>query len=103
MSKVSTREEFQEVVKSGTVIIDFFATWCGPCKMMGPNFEAADQEMNGAATFLKVDIDELQELAVEHGVQSVPTLVIFKDGELVDRVIGVVSKDVLVEKVKNYV
>ncbi len=103
MSKVTTREEFQEAVKSGTVVIDFFATWCGPCKMMGPNFEAADQEMDGAATFLKVDIDELQELAVEHGVQSVPTLVIFKDGEPVDRVIGVVSKDALIEKVKNYV
>ena len=102
MAKVLTINEFNEnVKKEGVAIVDFFATWCGPCKMMAPIFEEVGNEMNGQAGFYKVDIDESLELANEYGIQSVPTMLVFKNGEVVDRVVGVVPKASLKSKVEQ--
>lgn len=102
MAKVLTINEFNEnVKKEGVAIVDFFATWCGPCKMLAPIFEEVGNEMNGQAGFYKVDIDESLELANEYGIQSVPTMLVFKNGEVVDRVVGVVPKASLKSKVEQ--
>lgn len=102
MAKVLTINEFNEnVKKEGVAIVDFFATWCGPCKMLAPIFEEVGNEMNGQAGFYKVDIDESLELANEYGIQSVPTMLVFKNGEVVDRVVGVVPKASLKAKVEQ--
>ena len=84
----------QEVLQAtGTVLVDFFATWCGPCKMIAPIVkELADE---GKAKVCKIDVDEEPELAIRFGVDSIPTLLVFRDGALVNRAIGYRSKDQL--------
>lgn len=102
MAKVLTINEFNEnIKKEGVAIVDFFATWCGPCKMLAPVFEEVGNELNGQAGFYKVDIDESLELANEYGIQSVPTMLVFKNGEVVDKVVGVVPKASLKAKVEQ--
>ncbi len=96
------QEDFEkEVLESKKpVIVDFFATWCGPCKMLGPILEeVADETKN--VTILKVDIDENMELAQKFGIMSVPTLMIFKDGQEIGREIGFKPKDQVLEIIKS--
>jgi thioredoxin 1 len=97
-----TGKNFESFIKKGTVAIDFWAAWCGPCKLMGPIFEHAAKEMHGKASFGKLDVDAHTELAQEFGIMSIPTIVVFKDGELVDQVVGVITKDELIRKVKEH-
>ena len=79
MAKVLTINDFNDKVKKeGVAIVDFFATWCGPCKMLAPIFEELGNELGDQAGFYKVDIDESLELANEYGIQSVPTMLVFK-------------------------
>lgn len=75
------------------VLVDFFAEWCGPCKMLAPILEKLSSEYAGKVDIIKVDIDEEGELAQKYGIQSIPTLVVFKGGEEADRVIGFQSED----------
>lgn len=75
--------DFDEVIKSGNVVIDFFATWCGPCRIMGRVLEEVEKDYPNI-TFLKVDTDQFQALAMEYGVVSIPTLVAYKNGEKTD-------------------
>lgn len=86
------REQFAEKVKTGISVVDFWAPWCGPCKMMAPVFEELDKEMENI-NFLKVNVDENQELAQEFGVQGIPTLLVFKDGEETQRIVGFSPKE----------
>ena len=86
----------------GVVVVDFFATWCGPCKMLAPVFEQAGEEMKNEATFLKVDIDESLELAQQFQVTTVPTVMVFKDGKQVDKFVGFMPKEAIVQKVKSH-
>ncbi|MDI7816631.1 thioredoxin [Clostridioides difficile] len=104
MSKIINNNEFINEVenKDGLVVVDFFATWCGPCKMLSPVYEALGNEMVEKANFLKVDIDQSIELAQEFEVSTVPTVIIFKDGKPVDRLIGFIPKDNLKKKVESY-
>ncbi|MER0284397.1 thioredoxin [Clostridioides difficile] len=104
MSKIINNNEFINEVenKDGLVVVDFFATWCGPCKMLSPVYEALGNEMAEKANFLKVDIDQSIELAQEFEVSTVPTVIIFKDGKPVDRLIGFTPKDNLKKKVESY-
>ncbi|CZR98518.1 MULTISPECIES: thioredoxin [unclassified Clostridioides] len=104
MSKIINNNEFINEVenKDGLVVVDFFATWCGPCKMLSPVYEALGNEMAEKANFLKVDIDQSIELAQEFEVSTVPTVIIFKDGKPVDRLIGFIPKDNLKKKVESY-
>ena len=93
--KIIKSEEFEMETKKGTSVIDFFATWCGPCRMMAPIFESVGQKMSGKANFVKVDVDESEDLARKFGVMSIPTMVILKDGNLVAKRVGLMQADAL--------
>jgi len=93
-----TKENFEsEVLKSEVpVLVDFFAQWCGPCKMLMPIVEEVAKDFK----VCKIDIDENQELAVQYRVMSVPTLIVFKNGEVAAKNIGVISKDAILDMLK---
>lgn len=87
-----------ENITNGTVVVDFYATWCNPCKMLAPIFEEVSNEVEGV-TFGKVNIDENMELTVKYNVTTVPTIVLLKDGVEVDRIVGFVPKEKLISMV----
>ncbi|MDE7386545.1 MAG: thioredoxin [Muribaculaceae bacterium] len=96
-------DNFDEIIKSNTpTLVDFFATWCGPCKMQAPILEQVKEKVGDKATILKVDIDRNQELAQRYRVQSVPTLILFKNGEPVWRTVGVQQADLLESKIYDH-
>lgn len=82
------QQDFDEITSKGVVLVDFWATWCGPCKMMAPNVEEIATEYKGKVTVGKVDVDECQELATRFGIMSIPTLIVFKDGEKKEVLVG---------------
>ena len=82
------QQNFDEITSKGVVLMDFWATWCGPCKMMAPNVEEIATEYKGKVTVGKVDVDECQELATRFGIMSIPTLIVFKDGEKKEVLVG---------------
>ncbi|CZR97073.1 MULTISPECIES: thioredoxin [unclassified Clostridioides] len=104
MAKVINTSEFRSSVEGskGVVVVDFFATWCGPCNMLGPVFAELGEEMKNEARFVKVDIDESLEIAQQFSVSTVPTMIIFKDGEPVETLIGFMPKNKIEMKVKSY-
>lgn len=87
-------ENFSELISNGLVLVDFYAVWCGPCKMMHPVIEEFSKN-NASVKVIKVDVDEHQDLARNYAVMSIPTLILFKDGETVEKNIGFTPKDVL--------
>lgn len=97
-----TDATFAEETKDGLVLIDFWATWCGPCRMQGPVIDQLDEEMGDKVTFTKVDVDENPETARAFGIMSIPTLLIKKDGEVVDKVVGYHAKEHLEEILEKY-
>lgn len=101
MSKITEldSDNFNEFVKEDRVVVYFWAEWCGPCKMVGPIFEETAGELKDKAKLGKVDVDDNSDLAQRFQVMSIPTMIFFRDGEQVDRVTGVLSKEDLVKKV----
>ena len=96
--------DFQEMINSSKpTLVDFFATWCGPCKMQAPILEKVKEKVGDAANIVKVDIDKNNELAAKYSVQSVPTLILFKDGEPVWRTVGVQQADLLEGKIYEHI
>lgn len=91
---VKTVEEFNEEVSSGKVVVDFFASWCGPCRMLGPILDSVSKEIDDVK-FIKVDIDELESLPREFDVMSIPTIMVFENGELKKRNTGYMEKEEL--------
>ncbi|MFA6073746.1 MAG: thioredoxin [Candidatus Woesearchaeota archaeon] len=95
-----TAKNFKEQIAKGNTIVDFWAEWCGPCKMLGPIFEELSKEIKNVK-FAKVNIDDSQEIASEHAVRGIPTMILFKNGEEIDRIVGLNSKDALKRKIEN--
>ncbi|MBE5745828.1 MAG: thioredoxin [Clostridiales bacterium] len=96
-------EEFNDLVLESkkTVLVDFFATWCGPCKMLAPILEEVSKENDTDTIICKVDVDENFDLAKSYGVMSVPTIILFKDGAEAKRSIGLKNKEFLLDMIKN--
>ena len=91
-----TDSNFNDVIsKNKTVLVDFWAEWCGPCRMIGPIIEELANEYEGKAIIGKVDVDSNQESSIKYGVRSIPTILTFKDGKIVDRQVGAVPKETL--------
>ena len=91
-----TDSNFNDVIsKNKTVLVDFWAEWCGPCRMIGPIIEELANEYKGKAIIGKLDVDSNQESSIKYGVRSIPTILTFKDGEIVDRQVGAVPKETL--------
>ncbi|MDR0357614.1 MAG: thioredoxin [Clostridiales Family XIII bacterium] len=93
-----TVENYETEISSGSIVIDFFANWCGPCKSFAPVFEEAAARYEGKIKFAKINVDEQRDLALKNKVMSIPTLLFFKDGEQVDRVTGVTDQATLSKK-----
>jgi thioredoxin 1 len=91
-----------EALKSDLpVVVDFWAAWCGPCRMIAPIIEELAGEYDGKVKIGKLDVDENQQTAIKYGVRSIPTVLVFKGGELIDTIIGAVPKSVFVEKINK--
>ncbi len=91
--KIIEEKDFEEEVKSGKVIVDFFATWCMPCKMMGQIFERMEDTLKPDEKIIKVDVDECENLSRKFGVLSIPTLVFFKDGQMISKHVGLMQEE----------
>lgn len=98
---LSSKDFDQEVLQSDLpVLIDFWAVWCGPCKMIEPHVNAVAQDYAGRVKVLKVNIDEEREIADRYNIMSIPTLLFFKDGKVVDQIVGAVSKNAITSKLE---
>lgn len=96
---IKTEEEFNREIMNDKVVVDFFANWCGPCKMLAPIVEEVSNELE-KITFIKVDIDEIESLPRQFDIMSIPTLLVFEKGELIKRHTGYIDKDELVQFIK---
>lgn len=104
MAKVINSNEFMEQVENtkGVVVVDFFATWCRPCKMLAPIFDGVSSEMGDKANFFKLNIDEDGRIAQKYGISAVPTMIIFRDGIPVENLAGFMPKEKITNKLKAY-
>lgn len=96
-----TDSNFQQEIANGVVLVDFWAAWCGPCKMIAPVLEEVDAEMNGEVKVVKVDVDNNQATAGEYGIMSIPSLLLFVDGELKAKTAGFMPKDALIDFIND--
>lgn len=102
MEKVLTDMNYSEVIPSeGVALIDFWAPWCGPCRMLAPTVDEIAVEFEGKVTVAKCNVDDCEETAVRFGIRNIPTLVFIKDSEMVGRTVGVISKDEIVNRINN--
>ena len=96
-----TAANFDETIKEGVCLVDFWAPWCGPCRMIAPVIEELAEAFEGTAKICKVNTDEEQDVAVRYGIRSIPTILFFKDGEQVDQMVGASSKQAFEEKINS--
>ena len=99
-----TNETFEKEVMQaeGKVLVDFWASWCGPCKMLGPTIEELAGDFDGKVVVGKVDVDNNQQVSVDYGIRNIPTVLIFKNGEVVDKIVGVAPKETIAEKLSAH-
>lgn len=98
-------DNFEEVIQNieRPALVDFWATWCGPCRMVAPIVETLAEDYDGSLDVFKVDVDEAEDIAVKYGIMSIPTLMIFKDSKEVERVVGYRSYDELKAIIEKYI
>ena len=94
-----TKDNFESTVESGISMVDFWAPWCGPCRMLAPVIDELAEEYEGKAKICKVNSDDEQDLAVKFGVRSIPTIIFMKDGKVVDQMVGAASKQTFADKI----
>ncbi len=100
MAKIATNTSFDELLQSEKlVIVDFWATWCGPCRMLSPLLDEVEAEMEDQVEVVKVNVDDADEIAMRYHIMSIPTLLFFKNGQMVDRSVGAMPKSALVDKI----
>ncbi|MEQ8703658.1 MAG: thioredoxin [Phaeodactylibacter sp.] len=97
-----TDANFKDTVleKEGIAVVDFWAEWCGPCRMIGPIIEELSKEYDGKVTIGKVNVDHNPEISMKYGIRSIPTVLVLKNGEVVDKQVGVTTKKVLTDKIE---
>ena len=96
-----TNENFEATVKEGISLVDFWAPWCGPCRMLAPVIEQLAEEFEGKANICKVNSDEQADLTAKYGVRSLPTMLFMKDGEIVDQMVGASPKQAIEDKINS--
>ncbi len=99
---IKSEEEFNNIVEKGVTLVDFFAVWCGPCKMLAPIIEEISEEYEGKLKVCKVDVDEVDSLAYKYGIRSIPTLIYFKDGKVKDAAVGFQDKKTIISTIEKY-
>ena len=100
MIKYLENEDFNDLIKEGTVLVDFYADWCGPCKMLAPELESLSNERS-EVSIIKVDTDKHEDIARGFGIMSIPTIHLYKDGVLKDKIVGFMPKDELVKLINK--
>ena len=101
LKHIQNKDEFETSIKDGLVLVDFFATWCGPCKMLAPILEEIDERKEaGDLLIVKVDVDEAGVIAARFGIQSIPTLILFENGQAVKNALGYMPKPQLLSFLK---
>ncbi len=93
---------FTDTVNKGVSLVDFWAPWCGPCRMIAPVIDELANDFDGKANICKVNTDEQQDIAIKYGIRSIPTLLIFKDGDIVDTLVGALPKASIAEKINAH-
>ncbi len=96
-----TNADFEATLQEGVSLVDFWAPWCGPCRMIAPVIDELAGDFEGKANICKVNTDEEQDLAVKYGIRSIPTIIFMKNGEVVDQLIGATSKQALTDKINS--
>ena len=100
MAKIATNTSFDSLLESEKlVIVDFWATWCGPCRMLSPLLDEVEEEMADKIDVVKVNVDDADEIAMRYRIMSIPTLIFFKGGQMVDRSVGAMPKNILLDKI----
>ena len=102
MAKVATNQNFDALLQDEKlVIVDFWATWCGPCRMLSPILDEVEGEMSDKITVVKVNVDDADEIAGRYRIMSIPTLIFFKGGQAVDKTVGAMPKNALMDKINS--
>lgn len=103
METVITTTNYQDILaQPGLIVIDFWATWCGPCRILSPTVDELAKEFDGRATVAKCNVDDCEDIAAQFGIRNIPTLVFVKNGAVVDRTVGVLPKQEIAAKIQLY-